>query len=247
MAPTFALVIGNDYRRTPSARLNGCIRDANRIYNYLHTRQKIPQKNITRLRDGSKRQMQKQITRLITRANQGRAARIWFSYSGHGSQVRDHNRDERDGRDEVLVPADFNRRGFITDDWLRKQFLRLNRRTQCTAIVDCCNSGTVFDLPFKSQLRKFNAAGTRRPRVQRARILVLSACSDSQYAAETRIGGKVSGVLTTFFLRIVQKQPRVSVRQLLAKLEAYFRQQGIRKQTPHLSSTQRIRKNKTFI
>jgi hypothetical protein len=40
---------------------------------------------------------------------------LFFSYSGHGSQVVDKNGDETDSRDEVILPLDFN---VITDDEL---------------------------------------------------------------------------------------------------------------------------------
>ena len=73
---------------------------------------------------------------------------VYFYYSGHGTQVPDRNGDEKDGRDEALLPSDAHlhqSRGLvnaITDDELDHRFRLLSNRN-VISIFDSCNSGTV--------------------------------------------------------------------------------------------------------
>ena len=41
---------------------------------------------------------------------------LFFHYSGHGGQQADKDGDEADGKDETLVPLDYQTAGQITDD-----------------------------------------------------------------------------------------------------------------------------------
>ena len=63
-------------------------------------------------------------------------------YSGHGSNVPDDNKDEADGRDEILCPTDLNWDDTMRDDWLRDTFDTLPAGVSFTVIMDCCHSGT---------------------------------------------------------------------------------------------------------
>ena len=63
-------------------------------------------------------------------------------YSGHGSHVPDDNRDESDGRDEILCPTDLDWDDPLRDDWLRSTFDGLRAGVNLTVIMDCCHSGT---------------------------------------------------------------------------------------------------------
>ena len=70
-----------------------------------------------------------------------------FFYSGHGSQVRDHDGDELDGYDESLLPVDYETKGRILDDELNVIIVRpLPRGATLHAIIDSCFSGTFLDL-----------------------------------------------------------------------------------------------------
>ena len=75
--------------------------------------------------------------------------KLFLHYSGHGSQVPDLSGDEEDGKDETLVPIDFDwerPETHITDDELKKQFQKLRKGSQLTVLFDCCHSGTLADL-----------------------------------------------------------------------------------------------------
>ncbi len=81
---------------------------------------------------------------------------VLFHFSGHGQQIADDNKDEADGLDESLVPADARdtsadsgRRYNIRDDriaeWLRRLTDRMRRSGQVegsiTVTIDACYSG----------------------------------------------------------------------------------------------------------
>lgn len=77
--------------------------------------------------------------------------RVFFYYSGHGSQIPDENGDEIDGVDEVLLAFDTSKRysrgvtrleRVFTDD--RFEQLLANIPTQhVLVIIDACHSGTI--------------------------------------------------------------------------------------------------------
>jgi len=83
---------------------------------------------------------------------------------GHGGSVADRNGDDADGLDETLVPSDaqklYNdtrgwkarkeRAAYIIDDNILKVMVRpLKPGVTLTCLIDCCHSGTVFDLPYR--------------------------------------------------------------------------------------------------
>jgi len=74
---------------------------------------------------------------------------LWFSYSGHGTLIRDTDGDERDGKDEAIVPVDYERVGMFRDDDLAQCLVApLQAGVSLTCLMDCCHSGSVLDLPF---------------------------------------------------------------------------------------------------
>eukprot|EP00992_Anisonema_acinus_P013844 TRINITY_DN8965_c0_g1_i1.p1 TRINITY_DN8965_c0_g1~~TRINITY_DN8965_c0_g1_i1.p1 ORF type:complete len:781 (+),score=151.26 TRINITY_DN8965_c0_g1_i1:53-2395(+) len=74
---------------------------------------------------------------------------LFFHYSGHGGQMRDDTGDERDGKDETLVPVDYRSAGQMRDDVIFKNLvLPVPDGCQLTVLMDCCHSGTILDLPF---------------------------------------------------------------------------------------------------
>ena len=64
----------------------------------------------------------------------------------------DKSGDEKDGRDETLIPVDFQKWGvgeILDDDIYQKLVLKLKKGVFVTSLMDCCHSGTVLDLPYK--------------------------------------------------------------------------------------------------
>jgi hypothetical protein len=90
-----------------------------------------------------------QLDRVVTECKNKNISQLVIYYSGHGTQIRDTTGDEADGMDECLVPSDYIESGFITDDvFSERLWSKLTINTKVTCIFDCCNSGTIFDLPF---------------------------------------------------------------------------------------------------
>jgi len=74
---------------------------------------------------------------------------VFLHYSGHGCRIPDDNGDEEDGYDEALVPRDYQEAGVIRDDELFDVIVKpLSEGVTLTAIMDCCHSATVLDLPY---------------------------------------------------------------------------------------------------
>ncbi len=70
--------------------------------------------------------------------------RVYFHFSGHGSQAPDRTGDEEDKLDETIVAYDSRMPGVpdITDDELKGRFARLKTR-HAVLVFDSCHSGTV--------------------------------------------------------------------------------------------------------
>jgi len=74
-----------------------------------------------------------------------------FFFVGHGGRVRDDDwGEEEDGYDETLVPVDYASAGQIGDDDLYDNLVcAMPEGSTLVALMDCCHSGTVLDLPYK--------------------------------------------------------------------------------------------------
>ena len=115
MSKKKALLIGINYKGT-SGQLNGCINDVNDIRNLLISKFKYSSSDIIVLTDDTPKKptginIMNELGKLVIKAYHNQLDEIWIHYSGHGSYVRDRNQDEKDGRDEVLVPIDYKKMG----------------------------------------------------------------------------------------------------------------------------------------
>ena len=139
-----ALLIGINKYQIPGADLRGCVNDVKDLSAALTEFHGFKKKDITVLLDGAATQkaMQAGIKSLLRGAKKGDV--LVLHYSGHGSNVPDDakNKDEADGRDEILCPTDLNWDNPFRDDWLRKMFDTLPAGVSFTTIMDCCHSGT---------------------------------------------------------------------------------------------------------
>ena len=187
-----ALIIGVEYtnyaRQNSDDRLPGCHNDARTMQGILRRKYGVSYRNMTVLMDDgrhgapTRQNILRQIHRLI---NSGKK-RLWLTFSGHGTYMSDSGRDEKDGKDEALVPADYRTSGMIKDDEIRNYLLRIPKGVQFTAIYDCCHSGTMSDLPTSfmasrpARAQKL-AIGTFHPKRQ-SQLISLSACMDAQYS-----------------------------------------------------------------
>merc|ERR1719359_2369595 len=124
-----ALTVGINYLTLPKGhgRLSGCINDSDTMIGILTDVFEFPARNIRRLRDDSpdptllptKANILRELKNLLEGAGPG--DELFFHYSGHGGQQNDTDGDERDGKDECLIPCNFRQAGLIPDDVLRSE------------------------------------------------------------------------------------------------------------------------------
>lgn len=155
-----ALMIGINYVGAKQGVLSGCHNDVKNMKEYLCDIHGFDDANITLLLDDgehthpTKANILEAMQTLVAETDEGDT--VFFHYSGHGSKQRDTSGDEADGYDETLVPVDYESAGMIVDDDLLTNLVcLLPKGVYMTAMMDCCHSGTVFDLPYV-----FSADGT---------------------------------------------------------------------------------------
>ncbi|KLO17690.1 hypothetical protein SCHPADRAFT_936881 [Schizopora paradoxa] len=171
---------------------------------------------------------------------------LFFYYAGHGRQVKDLDGDEEDGFDEVIVSSDIKN---LIDDEIHSLMVRpLPKGCRLTALVDCCKSGTILDLPFILSVDSNPAPSSRkrpngRPIVRKhsnGDVILISACEDSATAYEVVSKRKGSGgALTREFIGILRHDRFITHYGLLNALHA--RVDSVqRPQKPQLSSSKEI-------
>src|SRR3989338_197580 len=242
----YSLLIGINYYNT-TYQLNGCINDVNQMRVYLRNYQKIPKNHIYTLTDNNPKRMPtyrnimayfKKMTKLK------RAKKIWIYYSGHGTYIRDRNNDELDNRDESIVPCDFKKTNYITDDILNAIFRKFVKSCKVIFIADCCNSGTVADLPYRYDTHDKNLI-ENNVRLMRNNILSITGCADNQSSYESFINGQTRGALTNAFISImIRTKGKLSCFNMLNSLRIYMLKNNFN-QAPQICST--ILKNKRKI
>ncbi len=149
-----ALLVGiNAY---PNAPLRGCINDVQQVRGLLKQYYGFKDNDIKLLIDGDATAagIQAGLGWLAEGGADSDAVRI-FHYSGHGSYVADTNGDEPDGRDECLVPFDYESVGFLTDDTLKILYDRFPEGGNLTLMMDSCHSGTNNRAPFGDVVYRF--------------------------------------------------------------------------------------------
>ena len=248
MSNKFALLVGINYKGTSSA-LRGCISDVADMKQYLLAHQGYKEENITILTDDTASKptaanIMHNLALLIMRAHTSKATEIWFHYSGHGSQVRDRSGDEKDGMDETLVPLDYLTKGMITDDTLQQYAAHLPKTCRMICIMDCCHSGTVFDLKYrydgKSVLTE-NPTSTIS-----SNIKLLSGCTDAQTSADAEINGHWCGAMTRSFLYAMDVyKDNPTAQQLISCINAYLDNGGY-EQRPQLSCSEMLTDSTPF-
>lgn len=102
--------------------LRGCINDSKKWHGMLR-KYGFPDEDILVLHDERGRRGEETSFRrrcvdglrwLVDGARSGDV--LFFTFSGHGSQVANHSGTEADGMDEVILPTDFKSAGFVKDD-----------------------------------------------------------------------------------------------------------------------------------
>ena len=113
-----------------------------------------------------------------------------LTYSGHGSQVLDQNKDEDDGLDETWVLYDKQ----LIDDMLFALLSNLPANSRLVVISDSCHSGTI--------VRNINPVKVTEKQEKLATLkasgVLISGCQDHQYSYD----GAVNGLFTEKLLKV---------------------------------------------
>ena len=221
-----ALLIGINYFGT-SSQLNGCINDINNVGSYLFNARKynsfIVLTDYTRVKP-TKANILQAFNALFTNVRAG--DELWFHYSGHGSLLRDTNRDEESGFDSCICPLDYERAGFISDDVIRQMLAqRVPKGVKLYIVLDACHSGTGCDLRYKYDDNSYLTSMPSSPSTTlptkyiptdwslqqtsyefkkysktNGEVYSISGCQDEQTSADAFIEGQATGALTFILL-----------------------------------------------
>eukprot|EP00339_Tiarina_fusa_P029886 CAMPEP_0117042808 /NCGR_PEP_ID=MMETSP0472-20121206/29786_1 /TAXON_ID=693140 ORGANISM="Tiarina fusus, Strain LIS" /NCGR_SAMPLE_ID=MMETSP0472 /ASSEMBLY_ACC=CAM_ASM_000603 /LENGTH=452 /DNA_ID=CAMNT_0004754143 /DNA_START=226 /DNA_END=1581 /DNA_ORIENTATION=+ len=144
-----ALIIGINYKGS-AIELPGCQNDAWNMCRYLREVHGFKDDDMTIMMDDGKFRLptatniKKAMYDFCFSLQPGDAA--FFHFSGHGAQL---------GNSQVLFPVDEgfidkSKNEFVEDkEIFRLMLLSLPKGVKLTAVVDCCHSGKMFDLPFQ--------------------------------------------------------------------------------------------------
>jgi hypothetical protein len=137
-----AFLVGINRYRIAGADLRGCVNDVKDLSAALVEFHGFKKGDIAVVTDlaATKKAIQAGIKALLRDSKTGDTALVHFS--GHGSHVPDDNKDEADGRDEILCPTDLDWDDPLRDDWLRTTLDTVRAGVNLTVIMDCCHSGT---------------------------------------------------------------------------------------------------------
>lgn len=240
-----ALLIGINYIGQEEA-LNGCINDSKNIKETLLKNFDYKIENVKILNDDTndttkiptKKNIEDNVKWLISNCNAGDT--LVFYYSGHGSQLKDASGEEKDGKDEVLVPADFKKNGVIKDDWLFENMLtKIPKDVSLWIFTDCCHSGTMVDLKYNYNSNcKLKAGSIKKGMVYsttewtdsfnfnvekskdiQGNVCLLSGCQDSETSADAYIANLNQGAFTYSLLEFIKsKKPNTKLRNVLKEI-----------------------------
>ena len=252
----YALLIGLNYSST-SNRLYGCINDCLLIQSMLVNNYGYDANNIIFMRDDiylsnnilypNRTNILNQIKQLISKSNVDDCDSLYIHYSGHGSQIKDTNGDEKDGLDEFIVPIDYFTNGSrIIDDELYSLFIAVNDNIPFFVIFDCCNSGTILDLNYNygyvSNSLSMTFDGGKS--IANKKIICISACTDNQSALDVTVGSSSNGALTLALYSALQSSNwNILLKDLLNNIYTFLKYNKYTTMTPIISSNLPINLN----
>lgn len=237
-----ALLIGCNYPGT-SSELKGCHNDVDHMEEYL----KKHNYECTIMKDepnSSNSPTKQNIIKTMTNLILSGSTHVFIHYSGHGSYVKDYSGDEKDGRDECLVPCDYSYSGLITDDQIRAIISLAPKSLNISCIFDCCHSGTGMDLGWNVYKRirgDYVLINSNQYKDTECNVVMLSGCQDEQYSADAWQDGKFQGAMTWAFLKVVSSGSSkhgytiIPCDYAISNIRKLLRKSGY-KQYPNLSS-----------
>jgi len=226
-----ALVIGCNYPNT-SYTLSGCINDAENIKKLLKTNYAFDTINIitdnthvtptkTNILDGLKNMLTNSIT----------GDKLFFSFCGHASLMKDKNGDEPSGYDGIIRCLNSE---IIVDDEIKLIIdNNLKKDVSLFVLIDACYSGTIMDLRYQYlDSKKIDKITINERHTETiGNVVLISGCMDSQTSSETNDN---QGAMTSAFL-IAPHSNTMTWNSLVCSMRNYLEKESY-SQIPQISS-----------
>lgn len=258
-----AVCIGiNNYPGT-SNDLRGCVNDAKDWSSLLNKQYGF---DVTLMLDDQATvgNVSKTLKRVISQLKDGDC--FVFTFSGHGTSVRDNNSDEEDGKDEAICLYN----GLMIDDKLRSVLDSIPNGVKTTFISDSCHSGTVSRafqftmtenkvrvrymppkkdseimelsaLPLKTRMFK----GAKNVQQEEMNEVLITGCLPHEYSYDAYISGKSQGALSAAAKKIIRDNPETTYNDFYAKLKKELPSSRY-PQTPQLEGSSLNRSQRMF-
>lgn len=242
-----ALLLACNYPGT-KYELKGCKNDAENLKDFLIAQNIIAEANITLVEEPTGEKIIQLLHGLAVESQKGCLDYLFLSWSGHGSQVLDQNKDllmdrEDDGADECILPADFEKRGVLIDDDMRGLLHAFSPKTKVFFVCDSCHSGSFLDLEYH-YLSRTLCHEEHRCEADFPRTMMISGCKDEQTSADVFDAkrNEMAGGCTSAFLDAMKKDINgcsKNVFTLLASIRKHLAQKQLT-QTPQLTTSFKI-------
>jgi hypothetical protein len=238
-----ALLIGINYYGTPY-QLSGCITDVESLNNKFGS--SYDMKIITDLTNQkpTRSVILSEFSALLESANSGDT--VLFTFCGHGYHTTDLNREEIDGRDEMIMSSDLQY--VIDDDFKTIIHQKLKTGTTLIALFDSCHSGTILDLKYSYPSYTTSVSSSLNAIDTNGNVILISGCLDNQTSAEANIvEGKMSGAMTWSLLETLKQYPTgLTWNTLLINMQKLLNSYGFN-QIPQLSSGRPLNTNSSIL
>ena len=227
-----ALLIGINYYETPY-KLSGCITDVESLNNKFSTSYDIEIITDLTNKKPTRSVILSEFSALLESANSGDT--VLFTFSGHGSHTTDLNREEIDGRDEMIMTSDLEY--VIDDDFKTIIHEKLKTGATLIALFDSCHSGTILDLKYSYPSYTTSVLSSLDTIDTSGNVILISGCLDDQTSAEANIvDAKISGAMTWSLLETLKQYPTgLTWGKLLTNMQKLLNASGFI-QIPQLSS-----------
>ena len=212
-----ALLVGLNYEGT-SAALKGCINDAKNFKNILV--KQWGYQDVTLLTDKQLTRRKNVLQALQDFLAQPQDIMVWH-YSGHGTQRRDTDGDEPDGKDEVL----YTKYGvMMADDDINAAVAKLPACKKLVVIIDACHSGSILDLQW--QMKDDGVIRQVGEKEIAADVILITGCRDNQVSMDIQ-GPVAYGALSNSLSQLLKITGKnITWKQLVDQLRINMRSKG---------------------
>ena len=206
------VLVGLNYTGTRAA-LKGCYNDAKRMSQTLKT--KYNYSNISILTDRNIT-IYYNILEVLEKLVSSEASHLFFQFSGHGTQVRDRNGDEKDGMDEALYSVGGT---IITDDQINETLKKLKPGVTLVIIIDACHSGSIIDLPYQLDNDSNVPVKVNNDVWKNNNIICISGCRDNQVSMDVDNGTIAYGALSNAIQKVLSEtKTEITWRMLVGRV-----------------------------